>query len=119
MFLNLSNHPSAAWSTEQLEAARVYGEVVDIPFPAVSPQSDEEQLADLVNDYVQRVTELSPEPCVVHVMGEQTFSYGVVSRLTAMGYTCVASTTERIVKELPDGTKMSKFRFVGFRSYGV
>lgn len=119
MFVNLSNHPSAAWSQEQLEAAQAYGQVVDVPFPVVSPLANEQQLSALVDDYVGRVTELSPAPCVVHVMGEQTFCYGIVSRLTALGYTCVASTTERVVTDLPDGSKISKFCFVRYRKYGA
>lgn len=33
MFINLTNHPSDKWSKEQLEAARKYGEVVELVFP--------------------------------------------------------------------------------------
>lgn len=35
MFINFSNHPSANWSREQLEAARRYGEVADLSFPVI------------------------------------------------------------------------------------
>ena len=93
MFVNLSNHPSVSWSREQLEAAKAYGEVIDLPFPDVSPQMDEQELSLLADDYLQRVRDISPEPCTIHVMGELTFSFVMVSRLLAKGYTCVASTT--------------------------
>ena len=119
MFVNLSNHPSVSWSREQLEAAKAYGEVIDLPFPDVSPQMDEQELSLLANDYLQRVRDISPEPCTVHVMGELTFSFVLVSRLLAAGYTCVASTTKRVAEILPDGSKVSKFSFVRFRNYGT
>ena len=41
MFINFSNHPSEAWGKTQLNAAMEYGEVIDIPFPAVNPYSNE------------------------------------------------------------------------------
>ena len=37
MFINLTNHPSATWSEEQLKAARQYGEIVDLHFPIIEP----------------------------------------------------------------------------------
>ena len=52
----------------------------------------------------------------VHVMGEMTFTYYLVSLLKAKGITCVASTTERIIEE-KDGMKTSLFKFVKFREY--
>ena len=35
IFVNHTNHPSARWSAEQISAAQVYGEILDMPFPAV------------------------------------------------------------------------------------
>ncbi|MBK8390607.1 MAG: hypothetical protein IPL23_15555 [Saprospiraceae bacterium] len=32
MLINLSNHPSANWSTNQITAASKYGDIIDIPF---------------------------------------------------------------------------------------
>jgi len=119
MFVNLSNHPSASWSRKQLKAAMAFGEVIDIPFPDVSPQMDEQEISLLADDYLQRVRDISPDPCTVHVMGELTFSFVLVNRLQAAGYTCVASTTKRVVEILPDGSKVSKFNFVRFRNYGT
>lgn len=118
-FVNLSNHPSVSWSRKQLEAAMAYGEVIDLPFPDVSPQMDEQQLSLLADDYLQCVRDISSEPCTVHVMGELTLSFVLVNRLLAAGYTCVASTTKRVVDILPDGSKVSKFSFVRFRNYGT
>ena len=33
MIINLSNHPKETWQEKQLQAARAYGELVDLPFP--------------------------------------------------------------------------------------
>lgn len=53
------------------------------------------------------------------------FSIGVQQRLLELrhqllekrGILCVASTTERIVTENPDGSKTTVFRFIQFRPY--
>lgn len=37
MLINCSNHPSRLWGDPQKEAAKVYGEIMDIPFPQVNP----------------------------------------------------------------------------------
>ena len=52
VFINLSNHPSNAWSKEQYEAASEYGEVVDIPFPQIEASSSEEDIENLVEEYL-------------------------------------------------------------------
>jgi hypothetical protein len=41
MIINLSNHPSANWTTEQLIVAKTFGEIVDLPFPNTSLNGDE------------------------------------------------------------------------------
>ena len=44
--INFTNHPSGAWSPEQLAAAARYGEIIDISFPAVDPNADEENVTE-------------------------------------------------------------------------
>ena len=116
MFINLTNHPSPGWSEDQLKAAQQYGEVVDFSFPNIEPFFTSEDIYELANKVVEGIKALDSNP-VVHVMGEMTFTYAVVSRLKALGVTCVASTTERLVKMMPDGKKISEFKFVQFREY--
>lgn len=116
MFINLTNHPSSGWSEEQLSAAKKYGEVVDISFPNIEPYFTSKDINELADEAVEGVKLLDAHP-VVHVMGEMTFTYAVVSRLKVLGITCVASTTERLVKMMPDGKKISEFKFVQFREY--
>ena len=116
MFINLSNHPSVGWSEEQLEAAHQYGEIVDFSFPNIEPYFTSKDISELADVVVEGIKSFEEHP-VVHVMGEMTFTYTVVTRLKAMGITCVASTTERLVKMMPDGKKISEFKFVQFREY--
>lgn len=115
-FINLSNHPSEGWSQEQLAAAREYGEIIDIHFPNVGPEYTKDMVYNLAGATVDTITALIKNP-VVHVMGEMTFTYAVVSRLKALGITCLASTTERNTVIMPDGKKVSEFKFIQFREY--
>ena len=117
MFINLSNHPSDKWSKEQLEAASIYGDVVDIPFPQVEPEASEEEIMTLADEYADRINEIHTDQPFVHVMGEMTFTYAMVRRLQSSNITCLASTTRREVKELEDGKRITTFRFVKFRRY--
>lgn len=116
MFINLTNHPSSGWSEEQLKAAKQYGEIVDISFPNIEPYFSSNDVNELADVVAEGIKELDEHP-VVHVMGEMTFTYAVVSRLKALGIVCVASTTERNTIMSPDGKKISEFKFVQFREY--
>lgn len=115
MLLNLSNHPKDSWQPEQLgEARKLFGEVIDMPFPAVPPDADERALQTLVDEYIDKILELAP--AAVHIMGEMTFTCRLVSKLKQVGIKCIASTTERIAEEF-QGKKLVQFRFVRFREY--
>lgn len=124
MLLNLSNHPSELWSAEQLNTAKEkYGNVKDIRFPAVDPYADEEDIQDLANEYVEMCKDILSkhkiESNAVHVMGEFSFCFAVVSGLQKSGITCIASTSTRISEELSLNEKISKFQFVKFREYKI
>lgn len=119
MFINLSNHPSSLWSRQQLAAAEAYGEVVDVPFPLISPYASEEEIDALVADYRERI--VAYEKPVVMLQGEFVFTYRLVKRLKEEGVLVLASCTDRktVEKQEADGstTKTSVFEFVGFRAY--
>lgn len=119
MLINLSNHPSAKWSAKQRDTAvLLYGEIIDLPFPVVDPARDETYIADLADEYCRQIVDLSDGmPVTVHLMGEMTLTFALVQRLCADGFPCVASTTERVINETPDGRKESFFSFVRFRRY--
>ena len=118
LFLNLSNHPSDKWSKAQLDAARAYGEVVDMPFPEIDPGATTEEIHRLAEEYAKEISSRYPDcDLTVHLMGEMTFCFRLVTLLHARGIRCVASTTQRKTSELPDGTKESIFEFQAFREY--
>ena len=117
MFINLSNHPVDNWSSEQVAEARKYGEIVDVEFPTIKPSYDAEFIRMLALNYALRIVDKYGSDLTVHVMGEMTFTYNLVSRLKAVGIRCVASTTERRTRLDPDGNKVSEFHFVQFREY--
>ncbi len=119
MLINFSNHPSRKWDAKQLEASSFYGAIIDIRFPKIDPEWDEEQIRCLGNQYVKKIIDLAvnrDETVTVHVMGEMTFSQFVTRRLMKAGLRCIASTTERDV-EIDKSMKISEFSFVRFRDY--
>lgn len=116
MFINLTNHPSEGWSEEQLAAAHEYGEIVDIHFPNIEPDFSSSVVRNLADVTIETLTAFGKN-FVVHIMGEMTYTYAVVSRLKALGIICLASTTERNTVMTPDGKKVSEFKFVQFREY--
>ncbi|WP_372775251.1 CRISPR-associated protein [Mangrovibacterium sp.] len=120
MFINLSNHPSNEWTKEQLRAASVWGEILDIPFPSIDPLLNEQEVEILVTAYLSKIRAIRPVDnsiFVIHLMGELTFCFALVARLQQDGIRCVASTTKRETKSGIDGIKQTCFRFIRFRDY--
>ncbi len=115
MLINFSNHPSSLWESSQIaEALSLFGEIVDIDFPAILPKASSADIVDLALKYVRRILEMKPK--AVHIMGELSFTYQCVNLLKDYGVRCVVSTTER--KSMIDGNeKISQFQFVMFREY--
>lgn len=120
-FVNFTNHASSKWAAAQLEAAKEYGDIIDIPFPMVSPVATKEDIQELAEKSVQDI--LSNSPSAVMVQGEMTLVYNVVRRLQDKGIACVAACTRRrtdeeVQKLAAAGlTKEGMFEFMGFREY--
>lgn len=119
LFLNLTNHPSNLWCDKQLEAARTFGEIMDMPFPMIDETDNETYISALADEYFQKILELAKDKNVtVHLMGELTFTFALLKRLQEYGIPCVASTSKRIVKEESAGRKSEViFQFERFRRY--
>jgi CRISPR-associated Csx2 family protein len=101
--LNLSNHPSDRWSeTQKSTAIEQYEAITDLPFPNIDPGLSNSELDELVSEYFDKV--MATQPTAVHLMGEMTFTHALVQKLKAAGIPCVASTSQRLSEELPDGT---------------
>ena len=119
VFINLSNHPYSTWSEDQLEAARQYGELNYLEFPAVNPEWDDNDISDAAGKLIREIREMAPdsEAATLHIMGEMTLTYSLVETFKALGYRCVASTTVRHSWTDEQGNKVTSFRFVRFREY--
>ncbi len=119
IFVNHTNHPSERWSAEQISAAQVYGEILDIPFPAVDAEATPAQVAALVEENLEKI--LALKPAAVLCQGEFNYTFVLVERLKSFGVKVVAATSERATVDeiLPDGStrQVSTFRFVQFREY--
>lgn len=116
MLVNLSNHPVDKWTDEQRNIATMqYGDIVDMPFPAINPHADELSLKQEASYYIDLILQM--KPTAVHIMGELTFTFYIVSQLKKHDILCIASTTHRIVMEQDNQTKTITFQFAGFRAY--
>jgi hypothetical protein len=123
MFINFSNHRLEKWNSEQLAEAKRFGEIVDLPFPNVNPNGDENYISSLADEYVYKIVSFMQDPAkdVVHIMGEFNLIYAVITKLKAQGIKCVAATSERNAEEnvLENGgvKKEGVFKFCRFREY--
>lgn len=119
IFINHTNHPSGRWSSEQITASKVYGQIVDIPFPLVRADATTAEVRELVREHVEKI--MTMEPAAVLCQGEFNYTFALVERLKSLGVKVLAATSERTVQEetMPDGStqQVSTFRFVQFREY--
>ena len=119
MFINFTNHSSAKWSLNQLEAAKSYGDITDIPFPDVNPDGDEQYILQLANQYVSEI--LKDNPVAVLCQGEMTLAFKVANILISKGITVLAACSKRVVTEKTGANgetiKNAEFHFVRFREY--
>ena len=119
MLINCSNHPSSLWSTSQREAEKIYGEILDIPYPQVDPGLDAGELRPLVDEYASKIETLNPD--AVFLAGEFTFLFMLVDRLLKDGLHVISACSRRDTQEIqrPDGSseKRSVFVFERFRDY--
>lgn len=119
IFLNHTNHPSDKWSSEQIAAAEIFGEIIDLPFPAIPPEFDKEEVVEKVAENLKKI--LSLEPAAVLCQGEFSYTFAMVNELKKNKIPVFAATSERIVSSVvqEDGSSrsVSTFRFVKFRDY--
>ena len=119
LFVNFTNHPSERWDEEQKKSALKYGEIVDIPFPAVAAMADETEVRDLAEEYVSKIME--KEPCAVLCQGEFCLAYHVINMLKERGVTVLAACSERnVIERGAQGKEIKKeviYLFRQFRKY--
>lgn len=116
MLINLSNHPWNEWEEEQKQQAlSEFGTVEDMMFPNVPPEATQSKVVKLAEKYVAQV--LCYHQPVVHVMGELSFCFSIVTLLQKKGIPCVVSTSERSSVKNLDNSKTQYFQFCQFRYY--
>lgn len=119
MFINHTNHASAKWPTAQKEAAHVWGEIEDLPFPDIGADWDEERVARLAEENAAKI--LTKKPRAVLCQGEFTYVHHLVNLLCAAGVTALAAASRReaVEEQAEDGSvrKISRFIFTRFREY--
>lgn len=113
-FVNFTNHPSAGWEEHQIQEALKYGEILDLPFPTVDPQGDEDDIRRLSEECAGQILTLCPG--AVLCQGEFNVVYQVVNRLLEQGVTVLAACSARMVEET-DGKKVVTYQFCRFRKY--
>jgi hypothetical protein len=115
MLLNISNHPSSRWTDQQKKTAeKQFDTIQDLAFPNIAPEATATEVQQLADEFMEEISQQSPT--AVHLMGEMTFTFALVTKLKKAGIPCIASTTNRIVEE-KDGKKIVQFQFVQFREY--
>lgn len=118
MFVNFTNHSSLRWSDAQLRNAEEYGEIVDVPFPRVEPDSTRETIQAMADKYAQQIADMKPA-CVL-CQGEFCLCVAVIERLKAKNLKVVAACSKREAEEIVtehETKKISRFAFVQFREY--
>lgn len=120
-FLNISNHPASKWSADQLDFAKSYGNIVDIPFPQIPPTAESAEIKKIAKSIAADICGTYQIGDGALVQGEMTFTYALVHELQERGIVCFAACSDRVTEEVvnPDGTttKHSIFKFVQFREY--
>lgn len=121
MLINFTNHPSAKWSDEQMQAAiTTYGSVIDFTFPQVLPTDTTDAIKEKTTDFLTNIKQfISESPETAHavlVLGEFVFTYQMVRLLELNNIAAVSTVTTREVIEEGE-KKISIFRFLGYRSY--
>lgn len=119
LLVNLSNHTYKDWSEDQKKAAEKYGEVQDMAFPEIDPAMKIDKIKkEIAAAQIDEIKNMCKERRVtVHIMGEMSYTFYVVSQLKAFGILCICSTSERDTEDLGGGEKKVTFHFKRFRDY--
>ena len=119
MFINLSNHPVGSWSKEQIEATKIYGEIIEYPFPQIPVSISDEEMNRLVSKYFELI--MQHDQPVVMLQGEFVFVFRLVTRLKKAGIKVLAACSERVATEVEGANgsriKTSEFRFACYREF--
>lgn len=121
MLINHSNHLYSNWaSDQQLKAIELFGDTVDLPFPAIDPHWDMDRVhkeamnhvSYLVNSYT---IEFKKTDLHVLIAGEQSYLIAFYLLARQHGIHCYVASSERNVVENSPNNKSIQFNFIQFR----
>ena len=119
MFYNLSNHPHANWGNVQLEAARKWGDIEDVPFPEVNAQLDEQDILRAAQECVKKINMSAGD--AIFVAGEYGAVFPIIDELLNQGKTVLstASDGKTTFRTTDNGTneRIIHFNFLKFIPY--
>lgn len=117
ILINHSNHPVEKWSEEQKAG---WDKIVDLPFPAIDPHADMEEIEKIALENFKKIREIAvregadKNSIYVMLQGEFSYCYTLFHSIRNL-FLIAIPTTERVVEEKPDGSKVSVFKFVRWR----
>lgn len=112
MLVNFSNYRYELWPEGLIDAAKEYGEVVDMSFPNVDPTLDEAAILALADVLSEKIIKENPDAVICQ--GEFTLLYAIVNRLKAAGIKVMVLCLER---SMDKSTNHPVFEFVRFREF--
>jgi hypothetical protein len=122
VLINCSNHPSSSWSSEQRSG---WDEIIDVPFPNVSPEWDtndhayQHTIQTLWRNIVDVIRSRDEGAVYLYVSGEYSVCFEIFVRAKELLIPLAVPTTKRETAELrnEDGsvTKTTRFAFVRWR----
>jgi hypothetical protein len=119
MFYNLSNHPHINWGNAQLEAARKWGGIEDVPFPKVPAQLDEQDILRLARECVKKVKMSAND--AIFVAGEYGIVFPIIDELLNQEKTVLSTVSDgkMTYRTTDNGTseRITHFNFLEFIPY--
>lgn len=112
MLVNFSNYGSNLWSDELIEAAKQYGDVIDMNFPNVDNSLSEADISALADVLCDNILKHNPEAVICQ--GEFNLLYAVVCRLKDKNIKVMKLCLERKTNPI---TNKPVFEFIKFREY--
>ncbi|MBD5134409.1 MAG: metal-dependent hydrolase [Lachnospiraceae bacterium] len=103
VFVNCTEDASDKWEESKILAAKDYGDITDIPMPAISIETTDKEIQELSKDISDKIIKLYPN--AVYVKGNGIVMYEIIRILLKKHIT--------VLSDIKD----DKGKFVSFREY--
>jgi hypothetical protein len=118
IFINFSSYPSNRWEEKKLEAAKQFGEIIDIPFPSIPDGKTIREIEDMAKAKEKEILEMAAgNDTTILVTGEPVYTFSLLRLLKADGIRCVVSSAKEVVKDLGNGEKIGQIKFLRFLKF--